>query len=165
MPDQLLATLTELAQTQQELLQCSLRKRDALVNRNIDELAKIIKEEATTVRKMGKLEEERHHQVEDYLKRLGVTADEITLQQLIQILPNQETKAKLQKQADELITTTNELKKLNELNTKLIEDSLAFVEQSIDLITNTEDQQITYGKPNQKGDQKQGSYNFFDKKA
>lgn len=168
MPRSLINTMKELVTIHEQLLEVTSRKKDVLIEGNIDALSKLIQEESKLVRSLGKLEEERMFQVKQFLDSKGLEAEGISLAQLLHLIPTTEDREALQKEAEKLQQTVEEIRKLNELNAKLIQDSLAYVNQTIELVTDTNSDQINYQSPIKgpgKTPTSTGGRSFFDTRA
>lgn len=143
----LINTLEELIAIQEQLVEVSLKKKDILINGEIEPLSQLIAEESKIVRKMGKLEEERMFQVKEYLKHQGVTAGEMTLSQLLSSIPSKEGKEAIQSLADKLQKNIGQLQQHNDLNSKLIQDSLDHINHSLEMMTDNSGAGINYQRP------------------
>lgn len=161
-----MSTFEDIVAVQEQLVNLSQRKRDILVQGNIDSLSKLIQEESKLVRILGKMEEERIFQMKEYLKSRGILSEEFTLAQLLQIIPEKADQAEIQELADKLQKTIQQLQQHNELNAKLIQDSLKYVNDSIELMTDQSKETINYQRPagNAKA-QSTSARSFFDTKA
>jgi flagellar biosynthesis/type III secretory pathway chaperone len=162
----LINTLEELIAIQEQLVKVSLKKKDIVIANDIEQLSQQMAEESKLVRKMGKLEEERMFQVKDYVRRQGITADEMTLSQLLSIIPSKEGKEEIQSLADKLQKTMAQLQQHNDLNSKLIQDSLDYINHSLEMMTDNSGEGINYQRP--AGSAKKNpstGRSFFDTKA
>lgn len=156
----------EIVAVQEQLVNLSQRKRDILVQGNIDSLSKLIQEESKLVRLLGKLEEVRISRMKGYLESKGVLTEELTLSQLLQIIPEKADQTQIQELADKLQQTIQELQEHNELNAKLIQDSLNYINESIELMTDQSKETINYQRPAGNAKAKSTSArSFFDTKA
>lgn len=166
MPGPLLHTLDELVGCHKQLLKNSELKKQSLIAGDIDTLSQLIKEEGKIVRQLGKLEEERLYQVQEYMKRQGLVGKEVTLSQLISFVPREEDKTRLRGTAKTLQQVVGELQKNNELNAKLIEEALNYVNHSIDLFTAEDEVNYQDGSTLRKGtNDSMSNRSFFDSKA
>lgn len=167
----LIEVMDDLVEQHQELLKLGYRKKESLISGTIDELARIVQEEGRIVRSVSKLEDERQKTVGLFLQSSGLSLEDATMSHVIQFVTNSKEKKRLLEIQERLTQTIQELQQLNQLNQQLLEQSLDFVNHSIQLITETPDQNMIYKKPNQKRtgqdmQQNQGSSRgFFDAKA
>ncbi|MCF6093413.1 flagellar protein FlgN [Microaerobacter geothermalis] len=167
----LIAVMDDLVEQHQELLKLGYRKKESLISGTIDELAKIVQEEGRIVRSVAKLEDERQKTVELFLCSSGLSLSDVTMTDVIQFVTHSKEKKQLLEIQEKLTQTIQEIQELNQLNQQLLEQSLAFVNHSIQLMTETPEQNMIYKKPNQKrmGQDAQhhpgSSRGFFDAKA
>ena len=76
----------------------------------------------------------------------------ITITEIVKLMFRSEDKERIQGLQIELLDRLNELKLINERNTKLIEQSLAFIDYSIDLLSGPPEDEVFYQNPlTQKG--------------
>lgn len=162
----IIRVLKELIQLHQQLLDTSERKKQTLVEGNVDALTQLLKEEAKLVKELGKCEEERVFQLKQYLQVRGMKEENFSLRQLIEIVIEPKQQKVLVEQLNQLQEVVGSIQEINQLNTKLLEDSLAYVNQSIELITDVRDDEINYKRPNQgKSSSSVSGRGFFDQKA
>jgi len=166
MPKSLIETMSELVSVHEQLLEITTKKKDILIEGNIDALSKLIPEESKLVRSLGKLEEERMFQIKQFLQAKGLEAEGFTLVQLLQLISDKADRDELNRQAIRLQELIQMLKTHNELNARLIADSLHYVNQSIELLTDTRPDQINYQAPSSgKTPVTSAGRSFFDTKA
>lgn len=161
----LIQTLRELVEAHETLLALAERKRESLIADDLESLSLVVKEEGKLVKRLGKLEEERVFQLREYVHSLGLATEAVTLSQLIQLVPHSEEKSAIQQLADSLQEMVLEVKRKNELNTKLIQDALHFVNQSIDVITDPDDDLTYQDALTEERGQTVTKRSFFDTKA
>lgn len=163
--DVLLKVLRSILQLHIEMTNMAEYKKQVLIEGNVDELAKIINMEASWVKRLGKLEEERLATTNLLLKDLRLDTKDITLKELIDIIDSPEQKKSLIEIGEQLSDVHNKVKDLNDLNTKLINQSLEFVNNTLNSITQESKNNYTYSKPNVKESNIRPNYRMFDKKA
>lgn len=132
------------------LLKLSRQKRDAIVHNRIDELSRITGNENKLIKLAEELEAARIEAVNAYMrsKQLYVTAA-ITVSTLIRFVVRLEDKEALTKRQQELVRLIEELRRENDLNRQLIQQSLAFIQYSLDLLVVPDDQDAVYRNPSQ----------------
>lgn len=162
-------TLEELNQIHNQLSKVSLEKREALIKGDIDQLSELVKQESQLVRKIGKLEEERSFQLQQYGSKQGIKTDNLNFQDLLQTIPNKEEREKIESLTGELQHILGQLREQNDLNMRLTEDSLAYINQSIEVMTHFEHENGNYQAPQNKNKSGKGQSSdgqrFFDAKA
>lgn len=128
------------AETYRNLLSLSKSKTDVIIMGKVQELEAIVKAEQTIVSSIGKLEAERDKIVDKMVKTKKLEMEmfeengKISLSTIInQMDPKQAENFKLiRKQLEKLI---NELRCVNDKNSCLINNSLEYIEFSINLFT------------------------------
>ncbi|MCH4827623.1 flagellar protein FlgN [Planococcus halocryophilus] len=154
-------TLDELISIQKQLIRYAERKQTVLIERKVDELTELVKEEAKLVKQLGQLEDERQQLVADVLEE----HPGLTFSQFAEQIPDEDVKQDLHLQLKTLQTLLTELQAKNKTNEKLLEDSMSFVQHMITEVTKSKQQQYNYQSP--AGQQKPQSNNqgFFDTRA
>ncbi|MCX8129901.1 MAG: flagellar protein FlgN [Clostridia bacterium] len=143
------------------ILKISQSKTNIIVEGKVSELENIVKLEQSLVLQMGRLEDMREKLVEKLSVLLNLKPSEITVSELMKHIKSDEAQ-RLKACQDTLAGTVKELKNTNELNSKLIKNSLDFINFSINLISTTDAGSNNYGNTGQVNDGKRK--NFFDMK-
>jgi len=141
------------------ILKLSKQKTDVLVAGKVSELEGITKLEQSAILTLSKLEEEREKLVEKAAEQLKVKPSDVTLSTFIEVMPKEQAE-KLKRYNDVLPKLFNEIRENNELNSKLIQNSLDYIDFSINVLTST-GSAGNYSSSGQSGDEKK---NFFDLK-
>ncbi|EGL83791.1 FlgN family protein [Caldalkalibacillus thermarum TA2.A1] len=164
----LIATLEELIQAHEMMLDIAQKKQEVLVKGDVQQLSALLQEEGTWLKQVSKLEHERQFQVEDCLRRLGLKAEEdITLSRLLPLIPDKEERNQVEALATQLLEIIGRLQRQNELNMRLTQDALKAVNHSLEVLTQSEPE-LTYQKPEQNGknhSSEPSRRSFFDTKA
>lgn len=132
--DKIIQNLTNLVRMHKSLLDLATKKTDVIVESNMEELDALIKTEQAHVAAIEQLERQRQQLVTDYLAAKG-SAPSLTptVAELIEAAdaPN---KAKIQTIREELLTIIDALKAKNELNQKMVYQSLQMVNMTLDMM-------------------------------
>ncbi|WP_108307331.1 flagellar protein FlgN [Metalysinibacillus jejuensis] len=132
--DKIIQNLTNLVRMHKSLLDLATKKTDIIVESNMEELDALIKKEQAHVAAIEQLERQRQQLVTDYLAAKG-SAPSLTptVAELIEAAdaPN---KAKIQTIREELLTIIDALKAKNELNQKMVYQSLQMVNMTLELM-------------------------------
>ena len=147
----------------EKLLSISKEKKDIIIDGKINELDSIIKMEGNLIMEISKLEDEREKAVNDLAKELGCNREELSISYLCNKVVDKRV-ANLKKISDSIGNTLEELKEINDLNGKLIEQSLEFINFSINLVADVmEGQKVVYeGKKEANGE---NNVRLFDAKV
>jgi hypothetical protein len=161
----LIQTLQELTEAHEVLLQLALQKRKLMTeNADIEGLSKVTAKETQQLKGIGQLERRRMDQVEQIVNRLGIPKEQVTANGLLAYLPVTDDRKELNAQRLKLSETIEKLKRENETNRLLIEQSLSYIEHTLDVLTEEPGGDLTYQNPQQQP--KAGTNrSFFDRKA
>lgn len=144
------------------MLKLANHKKEVLITGKIDELARIVQFESRCISTIQSLELEREKQVSLYLMQRGIRKETCYLSDLIELEPSPERKLALARCQTQLGNLVKELQELNHLNQRLIEQSLEFVNMSLEEMTAPAEEPVY--KPTQQP-QGRGATRFFDSKA
>ena len=145
----------------EELLQVSKDKTEIIVKGNVPELDNITKVEQTLVLNMGKLEAFREKIVNDLSLELQTNPWELTISELFRYLDKTQTQ-RFEEYKTKLLNTINEIKTINELNSKLIQNSIDYINFSVNVISSVPEESNNYGNTGHTNDGKKKTY--FDVK-
>ncbi|UJF27098.1 flagellar protein FlgN [Planococcus sp. 107-1] len=157
----LAATLEELIGIQKQLLDFAEQKRIVLIERKVDELNGLVKEEAKLVKQLNQAENEREQLAEELRKE----HPDLTFSEFVAQLPDEIMKKRLQTQIETLQELLVELQAKNKINERLLIDSMSFVQHMIDQVTKTKQQNFNYQSPMGQPKSQTGNRGFFDTKA
>lgn len=132
--DKIIQNLTNLVRMHKSLLDLATKKTDIIVESNMEELDALIKKEQAHVAAIEQLERQRQQLVTDYLAAKGSASSLTpTVAELIEAAdaPN---KAKIQTIREELLTIIDALRAKNELNQKMVYQSLQMVNMTLELM-------------------------------
>ncbi|GIO42023.1 flagellar protein FlgN [Paenibacillus apis] len=162
---QLIDSLNELNEAHQNMLTLGEAKRTAIVANDIDTLIGIMNQESRLVKKISALDEQRLAACQVFLQEKGIKSLlNLNLTELTRLVFDPEEKVALKQAQSGLSWTLEELKRINDLNQQLIEQSLAFVDYSLNLLGNNGEQEATYQNPASKNATQQKT-GFFDARA
>lgn len=157
--ENLIEILTKEKGFYESILKLSTDKKDVIVAGKISELEGITRLEQSIIVKLGKLEEEREELAWKLAAVLKVKPSEITLSKLVKMVP-EEQGSKLKNCQDSLLKTVNDIRNTNTLNSKLIRNSLDYIDFSVNILTNAGVSGNSYSNSGQSSDPKKR--NFFD---
>ena len=141
MMQQLIEVLNDQAQRYEELLGLSNEKTDVIVKNDVDELQKITNLENIITSQHNKLEKKRLSLVADITEVLGLAKqkpEDVTLTYLIELMEGQEEQADLQVVGEKIRDTLDKLKEKTSFNAELIQNSLDYIEYSLNIMRGTQ---------------------------
>ncbi|GAA5415669.1 uncharacterized protein YvyG [Paraliobacillus ryukyuensis] len=152
-------SLKQLQQLHQNLLAISKDKTDVLKKGDIDGLQALLKQERKYVKAINQVEQARIDATKDWAKAQGLDPEEATATDMLKHMQDTETKNTLEELTTALANHLLELKQQEALNQQLTQQSLQFVQLSLDMISPTIEN-FNYGKQ-----QQTNKRSVFDSKA
>ncbi|ANE46707.1 hypothetical protein SY83_10970 [Paenibacillus swuensis] len=148
-----------------EMIDLGGQKREFIVHNDVDGLSRVMNRESKLMKRSTEVEQERLMAVAGYLKEKNLRLpSSITMTELTRVVFNLEDKERLAITHNQLLETIVKMKEINELNQQLIEQSLDFIDLSLDLLTGPVYDSPVYSRPNQTLNES-NRYAFFDRKA
>lgn len=164
--EKVVCVMEGLIRLHQELLVLAQEKTPVIVNNQVEKLNLIVQKENKLLREMNELNRERIQATGEYLLARGYRPDpKVTIRDLIRLIFKAEEKKQLMELHEQLMGLIGELRPINELNQKLVEQSLTFINYSLDLFVQTPEMEAVYRNPHDASAQGQGPAGLFDTKA
>ncbi|HML34216.1 flagellar protein FlgN [Sporomusa sphaeroides] len=160
--DKLILLLTQNLQIYQALLRLSQKKREVLVAVNPQDLEQLTKQEEMLIIEAGKLEKLRQTLTGELAAALSLPPGQTALAVLIE-QAEAETAAKLRAISETFAGVTAELVELNQVNEKLIKQSLDYINYNINILSQSTAEH-TYAPKGQPDTGRTGK-SMFDAKA
>ncbi|GFZ97608.1 hypothetical protein GCM10008018_49830 [Paenibacillus marchantiophytorum] len=146
----LLDTMDKLQEAHEALLELAKGKTPVLISNDIDQLNMIVNRENKWVRAITEANQQRIQIIGSYLISRGYNPNpKITVGDLIKVIFKAEEKQALMEAQHKLLATIEDLKANNVINQQLIEQSLSFVNYSLDLVMGPPEDDLVYRNPNQ----------------
>lgn len=157
--------LSQLNDIHLQLLELGERKKQVLIDNHVNELTHLTNQEANLMKQVAELEERWLAEIANFLEAKGYTPDpSMTMSDFTKLIFNEDDKEALTAAQHQLLATVEQLKELNALNQQLIEQSLSFIDYTLDLMTEDPADTITYENPTKQGKSGSGK-GIFDTKA
>lgn len=142
-------TLRDLIELHKALLELAKEKTPVLVDNRVDMLTQVMNKESKLLKKVVELDRQRTQAMNEYLMARGYHPNpNVTISDLVKMIFKLDEKKILLHLQEEFTSLITKLKHVNELNQKLIEQSLMFINYSVDLLLDSPPE-VTYGKPQQ----------------
>lgn len=155
--------LAELIYLHEQLNELAIKKVETVKKNEIMALNEIIKQETSLIKKLTKAEQSRMDVVQEFRRAKGLVIEDVTMELIIEHSPVEE-QPKLTEQFQILLNEMILLKEMNELNKMLIEDSLRFVNLSLDLLS-PDMTDMNYERPTTKESGSAEQRSIFDSRA
>ncbi len=159
--NELIKVLGQETELYSEILNITKNKTNTIVGGKVAELENMVKLEQSLLLKMGKLETLREQLLDKISAQIGVKPSELTLSQLYKHLDEQDVQD-LKKHQNKMTAIVSEVKNSNDLNSKLIKNSLDYINFSINLLTEMNSVNNSYGFDGNSSNSKKR--NIFDVK-
>ncbi|HHV29563.1 flagellar protein FlgN [Acetivibrio mesophilus] len=163
MNDQLINDLMDVllqeSKIYEDILEISKNKTDVIVKGKVNELENITNLEQSLIFKIGKLEESRESLVAEISDAIGVNPSEMTVSELEKHVDKKQAD-RLKEHKEYLSSIIGEIKNINEINSKLIKNSIDFIDFSINILSSISAEGNNYSKAGQVADNKKK--NYFD---
>lgn len=125
----------------------------------------MLKDEQAHVAAIDKLEQQRQKQVTDYLEAKGLAStDKTTVADVIEAAEQQTDKATLSAVRERLMQIINDLRNQNDLNQKLVFQSLQIVNLTLDAVR-PRTEQMNYSSKEVHGTNDIAKKSYFDSQA
>jgi len=159
---ELFDTLDRLEEVHHMMLSCGEEKQKAIIDNNVNELIRLNSQEARYLKEVLRLEEVREENCQQYLREKGIkSALRLNLTELSRLVFDPVEKEKLLARQTKLSHVLHELKKVNDRNQSLVQQSLQFLDYSLNLLNGIPDYDVTYHRPDT--DHKQGTRSLMRK--
>ncbi|NBI27731.1 flagellar protein FlgN [Chengkuizengella marina] len=140
--------LETLDQLHFNLIELGKQKKQIIIDNNIEELSKIMNQESTLLKQITEVDAKRIKVVENILKQKGMQpTPNLTITELTRFIIDPEEQKALKAAQNKLLSTMDEMKQVNKLNQQLIEQSLSYINVTLETVLGTADENVTYQNP------------------
>ncbi|QDH20857.1 flagellar protein FlgN [Saccharibacillus brassicae] len=160
--NRLIEILEQMEAAHKRMLELGEQKKTAIMANDVDRVIVINNQESKIVKMIGALDQERTEAAFSFMQAMGIKSNlNLKLSELTRLVFDVEDKARLVDVQHRLATILQKLKSLNDINQQLTEQSLTFINLSIDLLVGTPTDSHTYTHPasTSTGYRNQGFYN------
>ncbi len=148
------------------LLELSEQKKHVIIDNQVNELSHLVNKEKKLIKKVAEYEAQLLQEVTSYLEDKGYEPGlYMNVSDLRKIVTNAADKQSLMDAQSKLMKTIQQLKESNELNQQLIEQSLSFIDYTLDLLSGDPGQDMTYQNPVQNKGRESKVQRIFDTRA
>lgn len=157
--------MTKLNDVHLEMIDVGKEKQQAIIDNDSSNLTRLMTIENRLLRQMNELEQQRVEQVNFFLQEKGIRSQlSLSVTELSRLVFDPDEKRELMQIRDSLLSNAMILKRQNELTTQLLEQSLHFIDFSLNIIVGV-DEEMIYKKPTDTPPALSNKNNFFDAKA
>jgi flagellar biosynthesis/type III secretory pathway chaperone len=161
----LLEIMEKLTAAHRELLKLSEENTQALVQNDYERLNTIVHKGNKLVRLIAELERQCAQTIGEYLiSRAFLPDPRVTISDLIKIVFKADEKRALIERQKDMLDVLQSLKRVNEHNQRLLQLSLSYINETLDLMTGSPEDEVVYHKPNVRGNGMK-RFSTFDSRA
>ncbi|MCT4619795.1 MAG: flagellar protein FlgN [Marinisporobacter sp.] len=160
--EQLILALSKEYEIYQDYLNLAKKKKAVIIEGNVKELEKITQQEQDSIRNIGKIDQIRTAIVGNLLHELNIEYVE-NIMELANYLDSS-YREKVVTLKNRLGNLLREIQHISELNSKLIHQSLDYIEFNMNMVTSLNTEGSTYGDQATEKDMKKKS-SIFDAKV
>ncbi len=162
----IIGTLEKLEKMHRSLYELAVKKTDLVKSNQIEEIDRILKTEQAHVAAIETLEQQRQVQVKQFLTNKGISHDGTpTVAQVVEATHDEPLQAELKVLRERLMEIVAMLKAQNDLNQKLVFQSLQFVNMSLNMMRPQQQEQVNYSDKEVLGQNTVGKKSYFDSQA
>ncbi|KGA97240.1 hypothetical protein AJ85_16995 [Alkalihalobacillus alcalophilus ATCC 27647 = CGMCC 1.3604] len=156
--------LSQLVEVQQQLLEIAVNKTELIKENRMKDLELVVREEAKAIQKLRITEMVRVKEVKSFFETRNKPLLEPTMTDLIAEVEPSDREG-LQSLQQLLLEQILELKKVNEHNEELIQESMKFVHFSLDVLSPQLSEMQYQRKPQNGNGYENGEHSIFDSRA
>jgi flagellar biosynthesis/type III secretory pathway chaperone len=131
--NQLLTVMEEQVKVMADLTALSQKKSLLLVDGNLDELDVLLRGEQALIFQLGKLEDRRFRLQMETAADLAIHPSQLTLERLVDAVPA-DYAVRCKEVAEKYGEAAKKLTQVNQLNTELVQQAMAYVDFSLQLL-------------------------------
>lgn len=131
----IIQTLEKLVHIHQDVLAISQQKTEIIKEGSVEKLQALLVKERRYIRLMEQAESARKTAADDWLAQSQLTQEDATITNLLEMMHNEDDKQALEKITVILTEMIIKLKQQEQLNQQLINQSMQFVQLSLDVMT------------------------------
>ena len=160
---QVISAMEELNELHHHLMDAGLEKQQAILKNDMQYLTQIMTKETRLLKQVTESEARRIATVHIFLKEKGIRSQlNLTITEMTRLVFDQEEKQHLLDAQRRLSDTLLALKELNSTNKELIDQSLSFIDYSLNLIVSRPEDDMLYQNPGHQNSQRNQNSSFFD---
>ncbi|HHW32015.1 MAG TPA: flagellar protein FlgN [Clostridiaceae bacterium] len=143
----------------QDILKMSKEKTNVIIEGRVSDLERIVSSEQSLIVQLGKLEELRENLISEISSYLNIPPQDLKISDII-VHVDEEQAERLRICKKGIEGTLNELMNVNDLNSKLIKNSLEYIDFSINILSRLDTGINSYGSTGHVNPS--GKRNFLD---
>ncbi|GAB6927552.1 hypothetical protein JCM10914A_15350 [Paenibacillus sp. JCM 10914] len=149
----------------EQLIAAGQDKRQAILDNDVERLTSVMTKENRLLKQVAETERQRQDAADEFLREKGIRSQlQLTVTEMTRLVFNPDEKNELLQVQQQLMDRLMALKELNAMNKELIEQSLAFIDYSLNLLVSRPEDDLLYQHPKQQQSAGKGR-SMFDTRA
>ncbi|MDR9853373.1 flagellar protein FlgN [Paenibacillus sp. VCA1] len=163
---QVIVTMDQLNGAYSEMIQAGEEKQQVIIKNDIQALTQIMTRETRLLKQIAEYDAEREEAMQAFLREKGIRSKlQLTITEMTRLVFEPEEKQSLIDAQKRLTETLVALKNINQINKELIDQSLAFIDYSLNLVVSRPEDDMLYKNPAQQKTTGGNNRGFFDARA
>lgn len=133
----IIAALQQLIEIHQDMIKLSEEKTEIIKEGSVEKLQKQLVREQKLIRLLEQAENNRQQEVISWYRQADRPLEEITITNILNVLEDEEERNALEEAAVQLANAVMKLKQQEQLNHSLLQQSMQFVQFSLNMINPT----------------------------
>lgn len=164
--EKIVFNLETLEKMHKSLLESAIKKTDFIKQNDMEQLDQMLKHEQAHVAAIETLEQQRQLMVTEYLRANGIAlTDNNSVADVLAVAVEGEWKERLASVRGKLMQVLDQLRNQNELNQKLVFNSLQIVNITLDAMRPARQEQFNYSGADVRGESVIGKKSYYDSQA
>ena len=160
----IMESLALLNDLHKQLLDIAEEKKQVIIKNDVDGLSQLMTKESRLLKQVAEADEERLQAAQEFILEKGIRSQlNLTVTEIARLVFQAEERVELIRYKEELTQTIEKLKRVNLQNQQLIQQSLEFVDFSLNMFLGAEDDGFYQHPDQQHGPSRNKT--FFDTKA
>lgn len=135
--EQLVSIVEEMLHEHETLLALAYEKKEILIQGDMKGLEKVTGQELTLIQRIEALEKQRVAWGHQMAQEKGIPFEQLTAGKVAELCQDPALAHRMERITDSFARVMKELERVNDLNGQLLRQSLAFVQMTLDAITET----------------------------
>lgn len=137
MLEELISLVEKMLQKHEQMLALAGEKKEILIRGDMQALQALTGRELALIKEIEVLEKKRQEMGRELARHRGIPLEQLTARRVEQMAADADQAERMHKVTERLSSVLKKLQEANELNRQLLQQSLAFVQVTLDALTQT----------------------------
>lgn len=135
--DKIIQSLEHMITIHENLFHLSEQKTEIIKVGSVEKMQKLLAEETKAINQLEQAEIKRQKEVEQWFLQAGLADYQWTITQMLEVIEDEQDKVNLEEVTTALTNMITQLKQQEQLNQSLLEQSMQFIQLSLDIFQPT----------------------------